>query len=137
MDAIRRSLDRFKQQTPIVIQRGTNVIVKGNGTTRAALDLGWTHIAAVFSDLSDIEALEYGITDNRTAELATWDFEQVQKTDAILHAANIDMSGWSTDELKVMRCDTSLFQPVDPTTQTEITERKVHTCPQCGHEWTN
>ena len=72
--SIRASLERFGQQKPIVVD-ASRTVVAGNATLAAAIDLGWTHLAAVRTDLSDAERTAYAIADNRTAELADWSGE--------------------------------------------------------------
>lgn len=75
MEAIRTSLSTFSQVTPVVywVHQGQRIVIKGNGTFRAANDLGWTHIAATEFEGSEVFARAYAIADNRTAELAEWD----------------------------------------------------------------
>ena len=67
------SLKRFRQRKPIVVQKGGKVRA-GNGTLTAAKSLGWTQIAAVIIDEPDSDASAFAITDNRTSELAEWDY---------------------------------------------------------------
>ena len=74
MAAITASLGRFGQQKPIVVD-ASNVVVAGNATLEAARALGWTHIAAVTTNLTDQERTAYAIADNRTAELGDWSGE--------------------------------------------------------------
>lgn len=69
---IRKSLERFGQQRPILaLADGT--IVAGHHVYYAAQELEWTHIAVVRSDLSDAEIDAYLVADNRTAEIGTND----------------------------------------------------------------
>jgi DNA modification methylase len=79
MEAIRTSLATFSQVTPIVFWRYANdlIVIKGNGTYRAACELGWSHIAATEFEGSEVFARAYAIADNRTAELAQWDPERL------------------------------------------------------------
>ena len=72
LEAIAESLRRFGQQKPIVVSPDDTVLA-GNGTLAAAQRLGWTHIAAITTDLEGPDARGYAIADNRTAELAEWD----------------------------------------------------------------
>lgn len=69
--AIKGSLAKFGQQKPIVITKN-NVVVAGNGTMEAAKALGWKELDVVYSELSGTEAIAYALSDNRTAELGTW-----------------------------------------------------------------
>lgn len=79
IEAIKSSLVRFGQQKPIVV-RHDGVIVAGNGTFQAARELGWTELAVVRTGLDERDASAYAIADNRTAELAAWDFEALGNT---------------------------------------------------------
>lgn len=72
--AIESSLARFGQQIPIVIDK-KNVVRKGNGTLKAATNLGWQEIWITESELEASELTAFAIADNRTAELAEWDVE--------------------------------------------------------------
>lgn len=109
MASIKDSLCLYGQCKPVVVQRWSerkqmeNVIVAGNGTTAAAKELGWDKIAAVITDMTDTEAAGYGLADNRTAELAKWDFEVVARLDALLREQGVDPVGFSADELEVLR----------------------------------
>lgn len=71
--AIVESLRRFGQQKPIVVQDSSSWTVAGNHLLRAALSLGWTHIAANRAPLSDREAQAFMLADNRTADLGSYD----------------------------------------------------------------
>lgn len=71
--AIADSLRELGQHRPLVIQRGTNKILVGNHTYKAAQALGWTEIDVYYVDDDDIKALRRSLADNRTGDLATWD----------------------------------------------------------------
>lgn len=73
IEAIKGSLRRFGQRSPIVVQRNGMIVRAGNGRVEAARELGWTEIAAVVVDEDNLSATQFAIADNRTAELATWD----------------------------------------------------------------
>lgn len=74
-ESIAASYARFKQNKPIVCNKDGKVIA-GNGQLAAARDiLEWTHIACIrFEDEDAAEQMAFAIADNRTAELATWNF---------------------------------------------------------------
>ncbi len=109
LDAIMRSLAMYGQLKPVVVQKVSkehglkNRVVAGNGTMEAAKALGWTKLAANIMDMSDIDAAGYGLADNRTAELAKWDFEIVARLDLILQEGGQKSIGWTLDELEVLR----------------------------------
>ncbi|CAB4130569.1 ParB/Sulfiredoxin [uncultured Caudovirales phage] len=101
--AIKASLARFGQQKPIVID-GDGIVRAGNGTLEAARALGWETIAAVRSTLAGSEATAYAIADNRTAELAAWDYQGLAETIKALEQDEFDISclGWEDYELEPM-----------------------------------
>lgn len=74
--AIAASLDKFGQQTPIVIT-SDNVVIKGNGTLMAAMKLTWTHIEAIRTSLTGQQITAYAIADNRTSDLSEFDNEKL------------------------------------------------------------
>lgn len=107
MVSIKDSLAHFGQQKAIVVRGplpdGKYMVMAGNGTLQAARELGWTRLAGSRTDLGEVQAISYGLADNRTAELAKWNFEVVARLDRIMQEANETPIGWSRDELEVLR----------------------------------
>lgn len=103
MQAIKDSLCLYGQVKPIVVREQTGVVMAGNGTLRAAKELGWTKIAATKVKMSHVEAAGYGLADNRSAELAAWNWEVVARLDKYCLEAKHASVGWSLDELQVLR----------------------------------
>lgn len=111
LEAIKLSLNEYGQKKPIVVNERTRIVVAGNGTMEAAKALGWTKIAANVTKMTDVEAAGYGLADNRTAELAKWDFEVVAKIDQLMLAKKKPTVGWTMNELEIMRRQ---FHPETP-----------------------
>jgi hypothetical protein len=106
LEAIKLSLSTYGQVKPIVVRKdkeGNHVIVAGNGTWQAAKALGWTRIAAVVRGMSQLDAFGYSLADNRSGELARWDFEKVHRGQELLEKVDHPMVGWSDDELDILR----------------------------------
>lgn len=95
--AIATSLARFGQQKPIVIDEA-GVVIAGNGTLAAAVSLGWTHVAAVRSDLAGVERLLFSIADNRTAELSSW-ADEAENVLRSLAPADAAAAGFNASDL--------------------------------------
>lgn len=107
LDAIKRSLRRFGQRKPIVVQRrkrGRSLVRAGNGMLIAARDLGWSQIAAVFVEETDRAAEAYAIADNRTAELSTWQKDTLEELIGQLRQEDWDLEdvGFSQRDLETM-----------------------------------
>lgn len=98
--AVRKSLRRFGQQQPLVVQKSTMTVVAGNARLDAAKQLGWKHIAANVVDMSDKLARAFALADNRTAELAEWDEQGLATQLADLRDDElIDFVGWDETEI--------------------------------------
>lgn len=104
IDSIKTSLDEFGQRKCIVVKKSDMTITAGNGTVTAAKQLGWTHIAALVTDDDEVTAAAYALADNRTGELATWNYDRLIKTMSGLHKGGFDLIklGWSGDETRMM-----------------------------------
>lgn len=104
IDALKASLVRFGQQKPVVIDRG-GIVRAGNGTVEAARRLGWTHIAAVRSDLKVPEVKAYAIADNRIPELSAWDQEAL--SERLPDVGDLASCGFTEKDLKRLQATTA------------------------------
>lgn len=95
IDAIKASLEQFGQRKPVIITE-QNVIVAGNGTVQAAKELEWLEIVIVKTpaDWTADQIQAYALADNRTAELADWDFEALAS-----HLIDLDSTGFNMADL--------------------------------------
>ena len=76
-------------------------LLVGNGMLAAARDrLQWSHLAVLWFTGSDIEARKLALRDNRTSELAEWDYEPLGLELRELGdlGVNLDDVGWNPDE---------------------------------------
>ena len=138
LEAIQGSLTVYGQRKPIVANRRTRTVIAGNGTLEAARALGWTHIAVVFTDDDPVTAAGFAIADNRTAELAEWDAEaldrllrEVQVEDERLQRMFADLA--EAEGVAARDAD----QPSAPEDFPEVDENvpTEHQCPKCGYRW--
>ena len=104
LEAIMESLRRFGQRMPIVVQKQGMIVRAGNGRLTAARKLGWTQIAAVIVDEQDADAAAFALADNRTAELAEWDWQMLAEVldDIKVESPEFDpiSLGWNEAELE-------------------------------------
>lgn len=137
--SISTSLETFAQYAPIVVQRSTGHIVKGNHTYLAARALGWTEIAANVMDLDDAQALAVLVGDNRHSELATRDQDalsvlltELAQADALLG------TGYYGDDLDALLAEINgpTFLPVGEDEQGRLDQKARCTCPNCGEVFT-
>ena len=117
-----------------------NLILAGNGVTEAAAEAGITKVRVIDASGDELIAVRrtgltpaqkrhLAIADNRGAELATWNVEQL--------AADLkngeDLSAFFFEE-ELTNLTTSgkapeSFPSVDENIETE------HACPKCGYRW--
>ena len=152
--AIKGSLARFGQQKPLVISKD-KVVIAGNGTLFAAKELGWDKIEVIESKLTGAEITAFAIADNRTAELAEWDFDVLPgllkslKTEFDLGEIGFD----SNDLAGLIVADVEVFHKTASEDDSKYTEEKEyvvdkinekerdesiktdHACPSCGYRW--
>jgi hypothetical protein len=77
VDAVVASIREFGWQQPIVVDKGM-VIVAGHTRYKAALKLGIEQIPVVIADkLTPMQTKAFRLADNKSGEIATWDFPQL------------------------------------------------------------
>lgn len=102
--AIARSLARFAQRKPVVAT-ADGVVTAGNHMLAGALELGWTHLAAVFVPDDEMTAHAFALADNRTADLGTYDEAALAVLIGQVHDADIELlgaTGYSGDDLQAL-----------------------------------
>lgn len=99
--AIQRSLKRFGQDQPLVVQEEGMIVRKGNGRLAAARELGWTHVAAVVVAEDNLAAVARSIADNRSGEFRTWDYSKLVSLLSTLKEGgqDTDAVGWDASQL--------------------------------------
>ena len=77
VDAVAKSIEQFGFKIPIVID-ADNVIIAGHTRYKAAKKLRLEFIPCIVAtDLTPEQVKAFRLVDNKTAELATWDFEKL------------------------------------------------------------
>ncbi len=125
LEAIKASLLLYGQVKPLVVRRATNVVIAGNGTLEAAKLLGWTKLAVNYVDMNEVEAAGYGLADNRSAELAGWDFEVVARLVKLQEEAKVNPVGWTAEELIVLRTQDWSAPTEEPAAPLNLSERFI------------
>lgn len=95
--AVAESIKQFGFKVPIVIDKN-NIIVAGHTRHKAALQLGLDSVPVIRADdLTDEQVQAFRLADNKTAELAEWDFEKLELELAQLK--DFDMAAFGFEEL--------------------------------------
>jgi DNA modification methylase len=107
VEAVAASIRAFNFRQPIVADEN-GVIIVGHTRYLAALRLGLKTVPVhVARGLTEAQAKAYRLADNKTAELAEWDEEQLRQELAELKEMDFDLDllGFSIDELGVLLDD--------------------------------
>jgi len=115
VDAVATSLREFGFRQPIVVD-AEGVIIAGHTRYKAALKLGLAKVPVhVATDLTPEQVRAYRLADNKTGELATWDFEILPIELAALQEAGYELDILAFD-------DKELAQLLDTDVQQGLTD---------------
>ena len=84
---IKKSLLSHGCYLPLVIQKSTNYVLKGNHTLIALRELGVAEVSVNILDVDDIEALALLLDDNRSSDSSTYNLEEL--TDSLAYLSNL------------------------------------------------
>lgn len=143
VEAVAESIKEFGFKVPIVID-SNYTIVAGHTRKKASELLGLEKVPCIVADdLTPEKIKAYRLADNKTAELAEWDFEKLEKEMAELTAFDVNMSLFGFDE-SLFNFDNILSEEEPKTKEykneeleeSEFAEENYkHECPRCGFMW--
>lgn len=108
VNAVAASIKQFGFKQPIVIDKD-NVIVCGHTRYKAAQKLRLKEVPCIMADdLTDDQIKAFRLADNKTAELAEWDFPLL---DLELADIDLDMSEFGFDDISVDEFGTDFSLP--------------------------
>lgn len=128
VDAVAESIKQFGFKVPIVIDTD-GVIIAGHTRRKAAEKLGLEVVPCIVADdLTPEQIKAFRLADNKTGELAAWDFEKLEEELAAL--SEIDMSAFGF----VVNEDINIDDFFTEAEEKPEKEPKKIQCPHCG-EW--
>lgn len=134
VEKVANSIREFGWQQPIVVDKH-NVIIVGHTRLKAAQMLGEKQVPVVFADLSEERAKSYRLADNRTGQIAEWDFELLEQELDELNEMELDFDmtdfGFDSEQSEYSE---EVEAPESFKEFSEDTETK-NICPRCGYEW--
>ena len=130
VEKVTNSIKEFGFNQPIVVDKD-NVIIVGHTRYLAAQKLGLTEAPVIVAgNLSDEQARAYRLADNKTGELAGWDFEKLALE--LEQIEDINMSDFGFIEGSDLDITDDDFLSDN---QIKEKEPKKVTCPHCGQEF--
>lgn len=128
--AVANSIQEFGFKVPIVID-GDNVIVCGHTRLKAAEQLGLETVPCVMADdLTPEQVKAFRLADNKTGELAEWDFEKLDEE--LAKIKDIDMSQYGFEEFKKKDISEFIEESENGKGTKQPKEADPVTCPYCG-----
>lgn len=98
--AVAESIREFGFQQPIVVDRD-GVIIASHTRYKAAQKLGLTEVPVVVAgNLTDEQVRAYRLADNKTGELAEWDFSALEEELAGIGELDMSLFGFEPKEMK-------------------------------------
>lgn len=128
VDKVANSIREFGFKVPIVVD-SENVIVAGHTRLKAAEQLGLKTVPVIVADdLTEDQIKAFRLADNKTGEIAGWDFTRLEEE---LDGLTIEMTQFGFDESSIdMEQIDSFFEETE---QTEKEPKQIQ-CPHCG-QW--
>lgn len=128
VDAVAESIKNFNFQVPIVVD-ANNVIVAGHTRLKAARLLGLEKVPCIVADdLTPEQIKAFRLADNKTGELAGWDFAKLEEELAALDGFDMSAFGFVQNE------DVDIDSFFEDSGEKNEKEPKRIQCPHCG-EW--
>lgn len=125
---VRKSIEQFGFKVPMVLD-AQNVIVCGHTRFLAAQEIGMEEVPCVYADdLSEEQVKAFRLADNKTAEMAGWDFEKLEME--LEEIPDINMADFGFESSFDIDSLDGLFEDAEEKQK----EPKKIQCPHCG-EW--
>lgn len=144
VETVKKSIKDFGFQQPIVVDKD-NVIIVGHTRYKAAEQLGLKTVPVVIAaNLTPEQIKAYRLVDNKSGEIADWDYEKLDAEIQELMNMDFDLSDYelltmnnSNDDILDSEEELSdedmneFFEPHNPENNTPA-KKKLITCPHCG-----
>lgn len=128
VDAVAASIREFGFKVPVIVD-GDNVIVAGHTRVKAALKLGMSAVPCIIADdLTPEQIKAFCLADNKTGELAGWDFAKLEEELAALDGFDMSAFGFVQNE------DVDIDSFFEDAGEKKEKEPKRIQCHHCG-EW--
>lgn len=115
VDAVAESIRTFGFNVPILCDQNLT-IVAGHTRWKAAQRLGMTKVPIIVVEMTDAQRRAFSIADNKTAEIADWDFPKLRDVLEELRSEDIDIRnlGFSDEEIRRLLLDESVDEDSVP-----------------------
>ena len=139
VDRVAAAIREFGFRVPI-LAKSDKTIVDGHLRLKAAKKLGLEEVPVLLcDDMTDIQVRAFRLSVNKVSEFADWDDEmlRVELDELGKDGFDIELTGFSLDEVATLLIDGSNFEPgsEDDQGQLDQLDPKIVTCPHCSKEF--
>lgn len=101
VDAVAESIRSFGFNVPILCDQNLTIIA-GHTRWKAAKKIGMEKVPVIVVEMTDTQRRAFAIADNKTAEIADWDFPKLREVLEELRSEDMDIKslGFSDEEMK-------------------------------------
>ena len=132
VDAVAESIRQCGYRAKIIIDEN-GVILCGHTRLKALQKLGWTEaVVQVENDLTEEQKRKYRLLDNKTAEIADWDFSRLEN-----ELEGLDFEGFDFGlDFDVEPTQAEIKEGVKEYDAEEFADEQFKcTCPKCGFKF--
>lgn len=135
VEAVANSIKEFGFNQPLVLDKNY-VVIAGHTRLKASKELGLKRVPCIIvDDLNAEQVKAYRLADNKTGEIATWNWEELTAELEELENIEIDMSEFGFDSHEDIDYDalSDLFEANEP--KEKKAEPHLIICPNCNYEF--
>lgn len=132
---VARAIREYGFGAPLVVQEGSNRIIAGHTRFEAAKILGLEKVPVRFMDVSDEEADQMSIADNKLGEKADWRQKELAQMLGNWDREQVTVAGFSDDELESLLKQSESPNGGGGRPGVTSTVSTTYECPNCGHKW--
>lgn len=124
VESVAKSIEKYGFRNPLIIDEN-NIVWCGNTRLKAAKKLGLKEAPCIcVKDLTEKQMAEYALLDNKTNEIADWDYEKLEEILPELDFGDFDFD-WGIDKIEI--------EQEEYNSEINEVEKKLCRCPVCGH----
>ena len=128
VDVVAKSIEKYGFKNPLIVDSNGKIWC-GNTRFKASKKLGLKEVPCIVADdLTEEQIREYALLDNKTNELADWDFDLLGEELAELDLSDFELD-WGIEEIEPLDTNVDDKQP-----KVDLDKNKEYecTCPNCG-----
>jgi DNA modification methylase len=120
VEAVAESVRTYGFNVPIICDQNF-MIIAGHTRWKAAQQLGLEKVPVIIIEMDDAKRRAFAIADNKTGEIADWDFPKLKEVLGILELEDVDIKslGFSNEELRRLLNDDGEEENIIPDIDTD------------------